>query len=131
MKLVIILSLLLTTGCSTMKDSVFAGAAIGATAGGALGNSQRQGKHRQEATVNGALIGAVLGSAIGYFGYKDKLKKSKKLRVTRALKKEKNTNPLLTKPKVKRVWVEDKVIGRRFIKGHWEFVIEENSRWDN
>ena len=37
--------------------------------------------------------------------------------------------PLLTRPKVKRVWVEDKVQGKRFIRGHWEYIIEEQSEW--
>ena len=45
------------------------------------------------------------------------------------LAKKEEVSPLLTKPKVRKVWVKDKVIGNRYIKGHWEYIIKENSQW--
>lgn len=134
MKYLIVLSLIYTTGCSTLKESVFTGAAIGGVAGGAIGNGQGRGKHRNVTTRNGLLIGAVLGGTIAYLAHKNKkikVKTNKTPNVKLSKKKVEENYPKLTRPKVKKVWIKDKVIGNRFIKGHWEFIIEENSQWNN
>ena len=114
-------------GCASMKESLMTGAGVGLATGAALGNAQGRGDSRDKATRNGAIIGALLGAGLGYLGHKNKLKELEK----KGLKAEKTQNdvPLLTQPKIKRIWVEDKVQGKRFIKGHWEYVIEEQSVW--
>ena len=118
----------LTTGCANMKKSLLVGTSIGLATGAALGNAQASGDERNKSTQNGAMIGALLGAGISYLAHKDKLKKLERERLIS--EKTKKDVPLLTRPKVKRLWVEDKVQGRRFIKGHWEFVIEEQSVWN-
>ena len=39
--------------------------------------------------------------------------------------------PLLTSPKVRRVWVPAKIEGEKYIDGHYMFVIEKTSGWSN
>lgn len=58
-----------------------------------------------------------------------------------SLKKKKNQNqvnssesneissPLLTKPKVKKIWVPEKIEGDKFIEGHWMWVLERTTSW--
>jgi len=124
-RLILIPTLVLSlSGCASLKDSLIAGAGAGAATGGLIGNAS--GKNGRS-TLNGALIGAAIGAGISYLGYKDKKKKTQEKQV-KALEKT-NDTPLITQPKIKRIWVEDKISGKRFIKGHWEFVIEENSEW--
>lgn len=48
---------------------------------------------------------------------------------TKKVDQIKDTEPKLTKPTVKKTWVEDQIQGERYIEGHWEYVIEENSVW--
>ena len=57
--------------------------------------------------------------------------KKKKISSKEITKKLKETHPLLTKPRVKKVWVDDQVVGDRFVKGHYEYIIQENSKWSN
>ena len=117
----------LLVGCASMKDSLLTGAGAGLVAGAAIGNAKGRGDSRNRSTNNGAIIGALLGAGIGYLGHKSKLKELEKKGLNS--EKTKNKVPLLTQPKIKRIWVDDKVQGKRFIKGHWEYVIEEQSVW--
>lgn len=129
MRKIFIFSLItsLMTGCASMKESLITGVSVGAVSGAALGNSHGSGRSRDKSTRNGAIIGALLGAGFSYLAHKDKKEKLHKVQQTRI--GNKNDVPLLTQPKVKRVWVEDKVNGKRFIKGHWEYIIEEQSSW--
>ena len=38
-------------------------------------------------------------------------------------------SPFLKSPKVKKIWQEDKIEGRKYIKGHWIYEIEEQPVW--
>ena len=114
-------------GCSSMNKSMLAGTAIGGAMGAAIGNQQGRGDNRNKKTNNGLLIGSAIGLAIGYLAGSEKQKKLGKNSL--AQEKVKDDAPLLTMPKIKRVWVDDKISGKRFVKGHWEFIIEENSVW--
>lgn len=125
--IIFLLSINLLTGCASMKESLITGTSTGLVTGAALGNAQGSGNSRNKATQNGAIIGALLGAGISYLGHKTKLKELDEKRLKSH--KTKNDVPLLTQPKIKRVWVEDKVQGKRLIKGHWEYVIEEQSVW--
>jgi uncharacterized protein YcfJ len=125
--LVFILTASLMTGCASMKESFVTGVSVGAVGGAALGNAHGSGRSRDKSTRNGAIIGALLGAGFSYLAHKDKKKKLYKVQQSKI--GNKNDTPLLTQPKVKRVWVEDKVNGKRFIKGHWEYIIEEQSSW--
>ena len=49
-------------------------------------------------------------------------------------KKNKNDDakedvPFLTKAKVKKKWVKDEIKGKKYITGHWIYIIEEQSEW--
>lgn len=120
------------TACSSMPKSILAGATAGGTTGALIGNHSGRGHHRNTSTLTGALIGAAFGGTLGYFGFKDKNKKSgKKISKTKKKKKKiKDDTPLLTRPRVKKIWVKDRISGSRFVKGHWEYIIEENSQWN-
>lgn len=125
--LVLVLIASLMTGCASMKESLITGVSVGVVSGAALGNAHGSGRSRDKSTRNGAIIGALLGAGFSYLAHKDKKKKLHKVQQSQIGKN--NDTPLLTQPKVKRVWVEDKVNGKRFIKGHWEYIIEEQSSW--
>ena len=118
----------LTSGCASIRDSMITGTTIGAAAGGLIGNAKGTGSERNRNTNKGFLIGAALGAGISYLAHKTNEKK-KMLESQNLPSGEKNEVPLLTRPKIKRVWVEDKIQGKRFIRGHWEYVIEEQSEW--
>ena len=122
---ILIVSML--TGSASMKERLITGVSIGAAGGAAIGNAQGTGSERNKSTRNGAMIGALLGAGISYLAFKDKNKKLQQQQQSSI--NSKNDIPLLTQPKVKRVWVEDKVSGKRFVKGHWEYIIEEQSEW--
>lgn len=38
--------------------------------------------------------------------------------------------PDLRDPKVEARWIEDRIIGNRFIEGHYEYLITEPAHWD-
>ncbi len=116
---------LLITACATTKESVFTGAMIGATGGAAIGHN-----HSRHSTgkLNGALIGAAIGGAIGYFSHKNKLKKNSKTKIKIKSKKDKYS-PLLTKPKVRMIWVPDSIKGNRYVEKHKVWILESGSSW--
>lgn len=37
--------------------------------------------------------------------------------------------PFLTSPKVRKVWVPEKIEGDKFIEGHWMWVLERTTTW--
>jgi hypothetical protein len=37
--------------------------------------------------------------------------------------------PFLTSPKVRKVWVPEKIEGDKLIEGHWMWVLERTSTW--
>lgn len=38
-------------------------------------------------------------------------------------------SPSLTSPKVRKVWVPEKIEGDRYIEGHWMWVLERTTTW--
>ena len=38
-------------------------------------------------------------------------------------------SPSLTAPKVRKVWVPEKIEGDKYIEGHWMWVIERTTTW--
>ena len=39
--------------------------------------------------------------------------------------------PDLKDPKVEARWIEDKIMGNRFIEGHYEYLITEPAHWEH
>lgn len=48
---------------------------------------------------------------------------------TTKIEEQDSDSPFLKSPKIKKVWQEDKIEGRKFIKGHWIYEIEEQPVW--
>ena len=108
-------------GCSSMEKSVLLGTGVGGATGAVIGNNHGKGSSKKR--LQGAAIGAALGGLFGFLAHKGKKKKTTK-------KGNEEVPPLLTRPKVKRIWVKDQIKGNRYVKGHWEYIIEENSKWN-
>ena len=43
--------------------------------------------------------------------------------------KDDNKSPSLTTPKVRKVWVPEKIEGDKYIEGHWMWVLERTTTW--
>jgi hypothetical protein len=43
--------------------------------------------------------------------------------------KSDNKSPSLTTPKVRKVWVPEKIEGDKYIEGHWMWVLERTTTW--
>ena len=120
-----------------MGKSVGFGTAVGAGTGAALGGIVDPGKNGQYRTRNviigagvGALAGGLTGAAIHENGERDKeLAYLKGKEAQRKTSKDQPT-PSLQQPKVKSIWVESKVVGNRYIEGHFEYIITEPTRWE-
>jgi hypothetical protein len=114
--------------CATMRDSILTGAAVGGATGALVGNAAGQNTGEAEkGTLTGAAIGIAVGGLVGYLSHKGKEKKEQS-----KVSSEPNGDadiPFLRAPSVRRYWQPDKIDGRKFIKGHFVYEIEENSTW--
>lgn len=43
--------------------------------------------------------------------------------------KDNNKSPSLTAPKVRKVWVPEKIEGDKYIEGHYMWVLEKTTSW--
>ena len=130
-------ALLVQTGCSTMGKSASLGTAIGAGTGAALGGIVDPGKNGQYRTRNviigasvGAIAGGFTGAAIHENNERDKELAYLRGKETQRKSDEKKAPPELKQPKVEAQWVESKVVGNRYIEGHFEYIITEPTRWE-
>ena len=110
-----------------MGESVGLGAAIGGGTGALIGNQMGSGRTRDASTLQGLAIGAGVGALIGYLGKHYEKKKEDKLPAVPDVK----GTPMLTAPKVRRVWVPAAIEGEKYIDGHYIYVIEKSSSWSN
>jgi len=138
MGLVLILtSLLLQTGCSTLGKSAGLGTAIGAGSGAALGGIIDPGKNGQYRTRN-VIIGAGLGAIAGGFtgaAIHESNEKEKELAYLKGKEAERKAfqqkaPPALQQPKVEVRKIDGKVVGNRYIEEHFEYIITEPTRWE-
>lgn len=111
---------LLLQACATPTKSTLLGAVVGGTLGAVMGHQTGT----EGAPVAGAAIGAGVGSLIGYLSYKDQSKKSDP-----AIEGLNNAFPELTEPKLRSIYVPDKIEGNRYIKGHQIYIIEDPGNW--
>lgn len=127
--------LVLQTGCSTTGRSVSLGSVIGAGTGAALGGIMSDdGKYRTRNVIVGAGVGAVAGGFAGSAIHNSN-ERDKELAFLKGKESERKSvkgqgAPELQQPKVEAVWVESKVVGNRYIEGHFEYVITEPTRWE-
>ncbi|OQW47577.1 MAG: hypothetical protein A4S09_14790 [Proteobacteria bacterium SG_bin7] len=131
-----ITALLIQTGCSSMGKSVALGTAIGAGSGAALGgivDSGKNGQYRIRNVIIGAGVGALAGGFMGSALHESN-EKDKELAVLKAKnlsrKPSEQITPSLQQPKIEAIWVESKVLGNRYVEGHYEYIITEPTRWE-
>lgn len=129
MKAISVILALAISGCSTLKESTLLGVGIGSVVGagvGAAAGSPRGNENR--GAMTGAAVGAALGGLMGFLDHKERSKKEA-LKIGTGHGASNADAPFLTKPKVQRVWVPEKVEGDKYISGHWMYVIERPSVW--
>lgn len=131
------IALIFQTGCSSMGKSVGFGTAIGAGTGAALGGIVDPGNNGQYRTRNviigagvGAIAGGLTGAAIHENNERDKELSYLKGKEAQRKTSKDQTTPSLQQPKVESIWVESKVVGNRYIEGHFEYIITEPTRWE-
>lgn len=127
--IVYILSVAMLSGCSTLKESTLLGIGVGSVVGagvGAAAGSPRGNENR--GAMTGAAVGAALGGLMGFLDFKERSKKEA-MKIGSGTGAGNSDAPFLTKPKVQRVWVPEKVEGDKYISGHWIYVIERPSVW--
>ena len=117
----IVTSLLM--GCATMRDSMILGGAVGATAGGFIGNQASD--HDAKGTAIGAVTGAAFGALFGYLGHKEEKRKELDRQAQLNAIKGKLGYPSISSPEVRAIWVPDKIENDQFVSGHYIYQIEK------
>ncbi len=124
------------TGCATQNKSAGLGGLIGAGAGAVLGgiaDPGRNGEYRTRNVIVGSALGGMAGLVAGSVIH-DEMESQKKEAFLkgRASAPQVTTGavPSLKSPKVESRWIEGRVVGNRYIEGHFEYVITEPARWD-
>jgi hypothetical protein len=135
---IFVISLTQLVSCATQNKSLVLGGAIGAGTGAIIGGIADPGKDGQYRTRNviiGSAIGGVAGMASGaliHYNTEDKKREAFEQGKSDAVKKQQATGtmPNLKNPKVEARWIDGKVIGNRYVDGHFEYVIVEQARWE-
>lgn len=131
-----VVALLLATGCATQNKSAGLGGLIGATGGAALGGIADPGKNGEYRTRNvivGATIGGMAGLIAGSALHDEiKTREAEAYSKGRASAPQVATGamPSLRGAKVESRWIEGRVVGNRYVEGHFEYIITEPARWD-
>lgn len=132
----ILMSSFILNGCATQGKSAGLGGLIGATGGAALGgiaDPGKKGEYRTRNVVIGATIGGVAGLIAGSaFHDEVKAREAKAYANGRASAPQKASGvmPSLREAKVESRWIEGRVVGNRYIEGHFEYIITEPTRWN-
>ena len=137
MFVLMISGLIFQTGCSSLGKSLGLGTAIGAGTGAALGgivDPGKNGKYRTRNVIIGAGVGAIAGGLTGAAIHENN-ERDKELAFLKGKEAQRKSSksqsaPSLQQPKVEAVWVESKVMGNRYIEGHFEYIITEPTRWE-
>lgn len=123
-----LIELISLTSCATFRPQAFLGASIGATLGALTGTIVgSNGDHAVRGAFMGAASGAVLGGVAGQLLSSPKATQKSDSGMSGM---PNDTPPTLTTPDVKRIWQPDRIEDGKFIKGHFIYVIDKNSRWN-
>lgn len=114
------------SGCASIERSTFLGAAAGGALGGGIGLAAE--KSAGSALI-GLGIGAVVGAAMGFGAHKEQEAKRGQLVNPILTKDFKENVPQISTPEVRRVWVNPKIEGSRYIEGHFIYVIDRPAVW--
>ena len=128
--------LMFLSGCSTANKTMGFSGLIGASTGAVLGgiaDPGKDGEYRTRNVIVGGYLGGLTGLVVGSAVHKEMEAQKKE-----AFLKGKASNPpqqsgmvpTITQAKVRTEWIESRTSGNRFIDGHFEYVIEEPSRWE-
>lgn len=134
-KLVFFFPVLSLIACASQNKSVGLGAALGGGTGalvGAVADPGRKGENRTRNVILGTGLGAMAGMVAGNVLYEESEKKRKDafLKGQASQPKMEGQPPSLSAPRVETRWIEGRVMGNRYIEGHFEYVIIEPARWD-
>lgn len=128
---------LAVTGCATQNKSAGLGGLLGASTGAVLGGIADPGKNGEYRTRN-VIVGTALGGMAGLIAgsvLHEEMDSQKKdaFRKGRASAPQVNTGamPSLKGARVDSRWIEGRVVGNRYVEGHFEYVIVEPARWEN
>jgi hypothetical protein len=125
-------------GCATTGSSLALGGGIGAGTGALVGAIADPGSNGQLRTRN-VLIGTALGGMAGMVGgalLHDNSEEKEKDAYLAGQKSGANkpappsSGPGISQPKVDIQWVDGKVVGNRYIDGHYERIITEPTHWE-
>lgn len=125
----------LMTGCSSKGKSIGLGSTLGAGMGAAIGGivgPGKNGKYRTRNVIVGATVGAIAGGFTGMSLHEQK-EQEKELALLKTRNQESSrapSPPSLQQPKVEARWVESKVVGNKWVEGHYEYIITEPTRWE-
>lgn len=125
-----------SSGCATTAKSLVLGGSIGAGAGaivGGLADTGKDGENRTRNVIVGSALGGVAGmmaSGLLYGAGEGKRREGFEAGKKAGVAPQPGAIPALSQPKVEAKWVESRVIGNRYIEGHFEYVITEPTRWE-
>lgn len=124
------------SGCATQNKSAGVGGLIGAGTGAVLGgiaDPGRNGEYRTRNVIVGATVGGMAGLIAGSLVHREMESQKKEAFLKGRASSpppQAGTMPSLTTPKVESRWIEGRIVGNRYIEGHFEYIIIEPARWD-
>lgn len=136
--ILIMIIAIMTTGCSTMRESLTLGISTGAATGAVAGASLN--KNSGKGALQGALVGGAISGIASYFIHKGLKKRDQKTRRETLFNLDKfgvdypknystGNGPGLSMPVVESEWVDTQVKGKKLVEGHRVWIISEEPRW--
>ena len=127
-KILALLCVFLANACATSKDSTLLGIGIGSAIGAGFGAAVGSPKgNERKGAITGTIVGAAIGGLIAFLDHREQT--NKKLEHASSGYKTRLNDPFVTKPKVRRVWMPEKITGNKYEAGHWMFIIQTPSTW--
>jgi uncharacterized protein YcfJ len=108
--------------CSSVPPKVYVGGILGAGIGTALG-------HQVDGTDQSRIIGALVGAGIGTLIASTAGSNTSEKTSQKPNKPIEDEFPELSSPKLRSIWVPDKIEGNKYIKGHQIYIIEDPGTW--
>ena len=101
---------------------------------GGIADPGKHGQYRTRNVIIGAGLGAIAGGFAGQHVYENQ-EREKEIAYLKGKEAQRKSSdlksvPALQQPKVEALWVESKVVGNRYVDGHFEYIITEPTRWE-
>jgi hypothetical protein len=107
--------------CSNVPPKVYIGGVLGAGLGTALG-------HQVDGTDQSRIIGAIIGAGLGALITSTAGKSSADRPPLKPTNSEEEF-PQVSSPRLRSIWIPDKIEGNKYIKGHQIYIIEDPGTW--